>query len=88
MQNQTEPMDASQQFCPNQTCSARGKIGEGNIRIHSIVEQGQLDVVHVQADEIRVKMRRMKETKDNSFHLFYRYLNLLLSYVILRFRSS
>jgi transposase-like protein/IS1 family transposase len=35
MQNQTEPMDASQQFCPNEACSARGKIGEGNIRIHS-----------------------------------------------------
>src|SRR5258708_20492742 len=35
MQNQTEPMDASQQFCPNETCSARGQIGEGNIRIHS-----------------------------------------------------
>jgi transposase-like protein/IS1 family transposase len=34
MQNQTEPMDASKQFCPNEACSARGKIGEGNIRIH------------------------------------------------------
>ncbi len=31
----TEPMDASQQFCPNETCSARGQIGAGNIRIHS-----------------------------------------------------
>jgi transposase-like protein/IS1 family transposase len=28
-------MDASKQFCPNETCSARGQIGEGNIRIHS-----------------------------------------------------
>ena len=28
-------MDASKQFCPNAACSARGKIGEGNIRIHS-----------------------------------------------------
>jgi transposase-like protein len=27
-------MDTSKQFCPNQTCSARGKIGEGNITIH------------------------------------------------------
>jgi len=27
-------MDASHQFCPNLACSARGKIGEGNIRIH------------------------------------------------------
>jgi transposase-like protein len=36
MQNSTtEPMDASKQFCPNAACSARGKIGEGNIRIHS-----------------------------------------------------
>src|SRR6266581_2940568 len=36
MQNSTtEPMDASKQFCPNSACSARGKIGEGNIRIHS-----------------------------------------------------
>src|SRR2546428_13547539 len=35
MKNQTEPMDASHQFCPNEACSARGQIGEGNIRIHS-----------------------------------------------------
>ena len=36
MQNNTaEPMDASKQFCPNETCSARGQIGVGNIRIHS-----------------------------------------------------
>src|SRR3989440_869776 len=35
MQNTTaEPMDASNQFCPNAACSARGKTGEGNIRIH------------------------------------------------------
>src|SRR5712692_4498734 len=36
MQNNTaEPMDASKQFCPNETCSARGPIGAGTIRIHS-----------------------------------------------------
>src|SRR5881275_2293194 len=36
MQNNTgEPMDASQQFCPNEACSARGQIGAGNISIHS-----------------------------------------------------
>jgi transposase-like protein/IS1 family transposase len=36
MQNSTpEPMDASKQFCPNSACSARGKLGEGTIRIHS-----------------------------------------------------
>lgn len=35
----TEPMDASKQFCPNEACSARGKIGEGNIRIHSYQPQ-------------------------------------------------
>ncbi len=29
-----EPMDASKQFCPNLTCTARGQIGQGNIRIH------------------------------------------------------
>src|SRR6266699_286041 len=39
MQNQTEPMDASHQFCPNLACSARGKVGEGNIRIHSYSPQ-------------------------------------------------
>jgi len=33
--NTAEPMDASQQFCPNEACSARGQIGVGNIRIHS-----------------------------------------------------
>jgi transposase-like protein len=27
-------MDTSHQFCPNQACSARGKIGAGNITIH------------------------------------------------------
>jgi len=27
-------MDASNQFCPNLACSARGQIGTGNIRIH------------------------------------------------------
>ena len=27
-------MDASKQFCPNLACSARGKTGEGNIRMH------------------------------------------------------
>jgi len=137
MQNSTtEPIDASKQFCPNSACSARGKIGQGNIRIHDrkrqryrctrckqtfsarrgtmleglrkptelivivvillaygcpvqaivhafgldertvanwreragqqcehvhhhFVEQGQLDLVHVQADEIRVKGRQM-----------------------------
>jgi len=29
-----EPMDTSKQFCPNPACSARGQIGQGNIRIH------------------------------------------------------
>jgi IS1 family transposase len=129
-------MDASSQFCPNEACSARGQIGEGNIAIHDrkrqryrckvcrrtfsarrgtmfeglrkpmdhivivvtllsygcpvqaivhafgldertvaawrdragqhcqrvhehLVEQGQLDLMHVQADEIRVKGRKM-----------------------------
>src|SRR5437870_3026816 len=129
-----EPMEPSEQFCPNSTCSARGQKGQGNIAIHdrkrqryrckhckqtfsarrgtmldglrkptelvvivvtllafgcpvqaivqaygldertvaswrdragkqcqrvheAIVEQGQLDLIHVQADEIRVKAR-------------------------------
>jgi transposase-like protein len=30
----TEQMDASQVFCPNQHCKARGQIGQGNIVIH------------------------------------------------------
>jgi WD40 repeat protein len=35
MQNNTsEPMDTSKQFCPNVACSARGQIGQGNIRLH------------------------------------------------------
>src|SRR5437660_2466969 len=34
MQTTTEPMDTSNQFCPNEACSARGKIGAGNIPIH------------------------------------------------------
>src|SRR5437763_4499706 len=134
MQTSSEPMDTLKPFCPNEACSARGKIGAGNITIHdrkrqryrckickqtfserrgtlfeglrkpmelivivvtllsygcpvqaivqafgldertvtswrdragqqcqrvhqAIVEQGRLDVVHVQADEIRVKAR-------------------------------
>src|SRR5437667_4788833 len=134
MQTSSEPMDTLKQFCPNEACSARGKIGQGNIIIHdrkrqryrckickqtfsarrgtmleglrkptelivivvtllaygcpvqaivkafgldertvaswrdragaqcqrvhqAIVEQGQLDLIHVQADEIRVNER-------------------------------
>ncbi len=134
--NTAEPMDTSQQFCPNVACSARGQIAQGNITVHdrkrqryrcrtcgrtfsarrgtlfeglrtstelvvivvtllaygcpiqaivqaygldertvaswrdragqqcqrvhqALIEQGQLDVVHVQADEIRVKARGM-----------------------------
>src|SRR5437016_9251393 len=35
MQNITaKPMEPSEQFCPNSTCCARGKIGAGNITIH------------------------------------------------------
>src|SRR5437588_4653292 len=135
MQTSTaEPMEPSEQFCPNPACCARGQTRQGNIRVHDrqrqryrctickhtfsarrgtmfeglrtapelivivvtllafgcpvqaivqaygldertvaswrdragsqcqrvhqgIVEQGQLDLVHVQADEIRVKAR-------------------------------
>jgi transposase-like protein/IS1 family transposase len=134
--NTSEPMEPSEQFCPNPACCARGQSGQGNIRVHdrkrqryrckrckqtfsarrgtmfeglrtsaelivivvtllafgcpvqaivqaygldertvaswrdragkqcqrvhqAIVEQGQLDLVHVQADEIRVKARGM-----------------------------
>ncbi|HEY6407822.1 MAG TPA: hypothetical protein VIY29_10180, partial [Ktedonobacteraceae bacterium] len=136
MKTNTEPMDTSKQFCPNEACSARGKIGEGTITIHdrkrqryrckvckqtfsarrgtmceglrkpielivvvvtllsygcpvqaivqafgldertvaswrdragihceqvhqALVETGKLDLVHVQADELRVKGRKM-----------------------------
>src|SRR5438309_7389907 len=34
MQTSSEPMDTSNQFCPNAACSARGKKGEGTISIH------------------------------------------------------
>src|SRR6266436_1219160 len=136
MKTPTEQMDASQVFCPNPACVARGKIGEGNVISHgkkraryrckrcrktfsaqtgtmfeglrnpktlivivvtllaygcpiqaivqafgldertvaswrdragkhcqqvhqAVVHQGQLDLVHVQADEIRVKGCKM-----------------------------
>src|SRR5881275_706255 len=32
--NYTEPMEPSEQFCPNRACSARGQTGQGNIIIH------------------------------------------------------
>ena len=34
---------------------------------HALVEQGRLDLVHVQADEIRVKIVCMQMTKTNVF---------------------
>jgi len=35
MQNNiSEPMEPSEQFCPNPTCCARGQKGQGNIIIH------------------------------------------------------
>jgi transposase-like protein len=34
MKNITEQMNASETFCPNEVCIARGKIGQGNIVIH------------------------------------------------------
>lgn len=131
---QTEQMNASTQFCPNEACKARGQVGQGNIVVHgrkrprykcktcgrtfsarvgtsfaglrkpielivivvtllaygcplqaivhafgldertvadwrdragrhceklhqALIEQGKLDLVHVQADEIRIKAR-------------------------------
>jgi transposase-like protein len=42
-------MDASKQFCPNLACSARGQIGQGNIRIHDHNRQ-------------RYRCRRCKQT--------------------------
>jgi transposase-like protein len=33
-QDHQEPMDTSNQLCPNLACSARGQIGQGNIRMH------------------------------------------------------
>jgi transposase-like protein/IS1 family transposase len=136
MEKLTEQMNASQVFCPNLDCKARGQVGQGNIVIHgrkrpryrckscgktfsakegtlfaglrkpmevivlvvtllaygcpvqaivhafgldertvaswrdragqhceqvhhALVEQGRLDLVHVQADEIRVKGRKL-----------------------------
>src|SRR5260370_41153612 len=136
MKTNTEQMDASQVFCPNQHCKARGQTGQSNIVIHgkkrpryrcktcgktfsaqagtmfaglrkpkelivvvvtllaygcpvqaivhafeldertvaswrdqagthcqqvhqAVVQHGQLDLIHVQADEIRVKGRKM-----------------------------
>ena len=35
MKNQTEPMEASKQCCPNLDGKARGQVGEGNVVIHS-----------------------------------------------------
>src|SRR5260370_7170292 len=32
--NSTEKWNASEVFCPNQHCSARGKVGQGNIESH------------------------------------------------------
>jgi transposase-like protein len=32
--NTAEPMEPSEQFCPNPACCARGQKGQGNIRVH------------------------------------------------------
>ncbi len=32
-------MDPQTQFCPNPDCSARGQVGQGNIRVHSHTER-------------------------------------------------
>ena len=32
--NTAEPMEPSEQFCPNPACCARGQTGQGNIRVH------------------------------------------------------
>ena len=32
-------MNPSEQFCPNESCLARGKVGEGNIRVHDSTRQ-------------------------------------------------
>src|ERR1700738_5716553 len=34
MKSTAESMDTSHQFCPNESCCARGQIGAGNISIH------------------------------------------------------
>ncbi len=34
-QTSTAPLNASEQFCPNLACCARGKIGQGNIVVHA-----------------------------------------------------
>src|SRR5260370_42179474 len=34
METSTEPMEPSEQFCPNLACCARGQTGQGNIIIH------------------------------------------------------
>ena len=31
-------MDPQTQFCPNEGCTARGQVGQGNIRVHSWLE--------------------------------------------------
>lgn len=35
MQTLTEQMNNSTQFCPNEECKARGKVGQGTMVIHS-----------------------------------------------------
>src|SRR5712692_9410771 len=37
MKTTTEQMDASQVFCPNEDCEARGQVGQGNIVSHGKV---------------------------------------------------
>ena len=32
-------MDPRGQFCPNPECPARGRVGEGNIGVHSAVKR-------------------------------------------------
>jgi hypothetical protein len=57
-------MNSAELFCPNLACPARGAVGKGNIGVHSqafherLVEDNQLALGQVQADEIKAKTQR------------------------------
>ena len=62
MQTSTaEPMEPSEQFCPNSTCCARGQIGQGTIAIHDRKRQRYRCTICKHTDHVLVAAPRLRD---------------------------